>query len=73
MDPNHESSTQQFQVGDLVTKPAGYRFCGVVLAAYRIPPGYICEGQWRYVVINADGLQHIFNGSQLRLTSCSLN
>ena len=55
-----------FRVDDVVHKPAGYPFPGVVVAAFRTR-----AGKARYVVEHEDahGLMHIFNGKQLALTT----
>ena len=55
----------KFNVGDKVYKPAGYRFVGEVLAAFVVPNRFPNMGGERYVVINSDGLMHIFNPGQL--------
>lgn len=59
----------KFRVGAWVQKTSGYKFVGVVLVAY-YPNHYTEYGDERdehYVVENGDGLQNIFNGTQLKL------
>jgi len=55
---------QAFAKGDRVRKVKGYKFPGVVVAAFTT-----LEGNWRYVVqCTADevaGMLHIYNGEQL--------
>lgn len=49
------------QVGQVVTKPSGYRFDGVVVMA-----GETLAGKRRVVVDNGDGLLHIFAETQMQ-------
>jgi hypothetical protein len=51
--------------GDTVIKTSGYRFAGVVVAAFCKRDGT----SMRYVVENDDGLLHIFNAGQLQLVT----
>jgi len=54
----------KFQPGDHVVKVKGYRFPGIVVAAFQNT-----SGQWRYVVectvSEVSGMLHIYNGEQL--------
>lgn len=56
----------QFNVGEKVTKVTGYKYPGMVVAAFQTR-----AGEWRYVVEctvpGCEGMLHIFNGQQLRL------
>lgn len=55
---------QQFNPGDHVVKVSGYRYPGIVVAAFQN-----LAGQWRYVVEctvpEVAGMLHIYNGGQL--------
>jgi hypothetical protein len=57
-------SEQQFNPGDHVVKVSGYRYPGIVVAAFQN-----MAGQWRYVVEctvpEVAGMLHIYNGGQL--------
>ena len=61
---NYRHPGQAFAKGDRVRKVKGYKFPGVVVAAFTT-----LEGNWRYVVqCTADevaGMLHIYNGEQL--------
>ncbi len=56
---------QDVKVGDLVRKPRGYGFPGIVVAAF-----YNTQGEERYVVEargeGYEGMLHIFNGEQIQ-------
>ena len=65
--PRREALTapgQAFAEGDRVRKVKGYKFPGVVVAAFTT-----LEGNWRYVVQctaeDSAGILHIYNGEQL--------
>jgi hypothetical protein len=66
--PRREALTapgQAFARGDRVRKVKGYKFPGVVVAAFTT-----LEGHWRYVVQctaeDTAGILHIYNGEQLK-------
>ena len=60
----HMSEQQKFNPGDHVVKVSGYRYPGIVVAAFQN-----LAGQWRYVVEctvpEVAGMLHIYNGGQL--------
>lgn len=49
-----------FKVGDKVSKKAGYKYVGTVVAAF-----YTLAEKPRIVVDNGDGMLHIFNHDQM--------
>lgn len=55
-------TAQKFNVGERVIKTSGYRYVGLIKAAF-----VNSFDDWRYVVENEDapGMLHIFNGEQL--------
>ncbi len=53
----------EFKLNDLVYKPKGYFFEGIVIGVIRTT-----ENKVRYIVENPDGIIHIFSGSQLKKT-----
>ncbi len=59
------TSERVFQIGDRVTKSAGYAFPGEIRSVFTNRAGLI-----RYVVeatgVDYAGMLHIFNGDQLR-------
>jgi hypothetical protein len=59
------SDKQEFVTGDPVKKMDGYKYPGVVVAAFQTT-----RGHWRYVVEcttpSVRGMLHIFSGKQLR-------
>jgi hypothetical protein len=61
---NYRHPGQAFAQGDRVRKVKGYKFPGVVVAAFTT-----LEGNWRYVVQctaeDTAGILHIYNGEQL--------
>ena len=64
-DDEDQKSAFKFSVGELVRKPSGYAFDGIVRSAFMVAGGD------RYVVESeaSPGLLHIFNGSQLERKS----
>jgi hypothetical protein len=62
--PGTKQPGQAFAQGDRVRKVKGYKFPGVVVAAFTT-----LEGNWRYVVQctvdEVAGMLHIYNGEQL--------
>ena len=61
---NNMNEQQKFNPGDHVVKVSGYRYPGIVVAAFQN-----MAGQWRYVVEctvpEVAGMLHIYNGGQL--------
>ena len=61
---NNMNEQQKFNPGDHVVKVSGYRYPGIVVAAFQN-----LAGQWRYVVEctvpEVAGMLHIYNGGQL--------
>ena len=61
---NYRHPGQVFARGDRVRKVKGYKFPGVVVAAFTT-----LEGNWRYVVQctaeDTEGILHIYNAGQL--------
>lgn len=49
-----------YKVGDKVSKKAGYKYVGTVVAAF-----YTLADKPRIVVDNGDGMLHIFNHEQM--------